>query len=61
MQENSDFHLKKIDQNIRNKLKTVLEDPEFCMFELTDFCVANTKGRFLISKNSNSLFQILRK
>lgn len=40
--------------NVRNKLKMILEDPEFCLFELTDFCVAKTKGRLTISKNQNS-------
>jgi len=58
MKESNQTHPDNIKQNIQNKLKTILEDPDFCMFELTDFCVAKTKGRFLISKNSNNSFDI---
>ena len=39
------------EQSIRDKLKTILENPDFRLFELTDFCVAKTKGRLTISKD----------
>jgi hypothetical protein len=41
-------------QEIGNKLKEILKDPDFHLFELTDFCVARTKGRLTISKETSS-------
>ena len=54
MKQDTDNYSVRDEQHIKNKLKTILEDPDLHLFELTDFCVAKTKGRLTISKNPNS-------
>lgn len=40
------------EHKMKNKLKKILEDTRFEYFELTDYCIARTKGRLLVTRNN---------